>query len=207
MYCTENKSEERLLWSRFLKGDDQVLSLIYLQHSNSLFDYGCRFTLDKNLVKDCIQEVFLTLIRTRSHLSETDNIRLYLLKSLKRKIIRELKNAGHHPKLLNDQDILFDLRWSENLDDQLRELDEKNINTIAEAMQSLTDRQKEAIYLRFNRGLKYEEISSILNLDYQSSRALIHRAIEKLRKIIRVPEKKRSQIFFAILCHGTKRVF
>jgi len=206
MSFVENKSDERILWSRFLKGDNQVLSLIYLQYSNALFDYGCRFTVDKDLVKDCIQEVFCTLIRTRKNLSETDNVRLYLLKSLKRRIIRDLKSAGSNPRLLNDQDYSFDLLWSESLDDQLNELDEEKRQLLASAMQSLTDRQKEAIYLRFNRGLEYEEISFLLSLNYQSSRALIHRAIEKLREVIHVQEKKINQILFSILCGSPKAV-
>lgn len=206
MYSVENKTDERLIWSRFLKGDNQVLSLVYLQYSNVLFDYGCRFTIDKEMVKDCIQEIFCTLIRTRGHLTETDNIRLYLLKSLKRMMIRELKKTGHQTKLFNDQDYSFDLRWAESLDDQLHELDEENRLLIAEAMQSLTERQKEAIYLRFNRGLEYEEISFILNLNYQSSRALVHRAIEKLRKVIHVQDKKVNHILFAILCSERKSV-
>jgi len=201
-----DKSDERILWSRFLKGDNQVLSLIYLQYSNALFDYGCRFTVDKDLVKDCIQEVFCTLIRTRKNLSETDNVRLYLLKSLKRRIIRDLKSASSTPRLLNDQDYSFDLLWSESLDDQLNELDEEKRQLLASAMQSLTDRQKEAIYLRFNRGLEYEEISFLLSLNYQSSRALIHRAIEKLREVIHVQEKKINQILFSILCYEKKSV-
>ena len=206
MPLIENKSDESILWSRFLKGDNQVLSLIYLQYSNALFDYGCRFTVDKDLVKDCIQEVFCTLIKTHKNLSETDNVRLYLLKSLKRRIIRDLKNAGNKPRSLDDQDYSFDLRFSENFDDQLNELDEEKRHLIAEAMQSLTDRQKEAIYLRFNRGLEYEEISFLLNLNYQSSRALIHRAIEKLREVIHVQGKKINQILFSILCYDTKTV-
>lgn len=206
MHTVENKSDERILWSRFLKGDNQVLSLIYMQYSNALFDYGCRFTVDKDLVKDCIQEVFCTLIKTHKNLSETDNVRLYLLKSLKRRIIRDLKNAGNKPRSLDDQDYSFDLRFSENFDDQLNELDEEKRHLIAEAMQSLTDRQKEAIYLRFNRGLEYEEISFLLNLNYQSSRALIHRAIEKLREVIHIQEKKINQVLFSILCCDTKAV-
>lgn len=206
MSIVENKSDERILWSRFLKGDNQVLSLIYLQYSNALFDYGCRFTVDKDLVKDCIQEVFCTLIRTRKNLSETDNVRLYLLKSLKRRIIRDLKSASNKPLLLNDNDYPFDLLWSESLDDQLNELDEEKRQLIASAIQSLTDRQREAIYLRFNRGLEYEEISFLLNLNYQSSRALIHRAIEKLREVIHVQEKKINQILFSILCCEKKYV-
>ena len=207
MSFAENKSDERMLWTRFLKGDNQVLSLIYLQYSNALFDYGCRFTVDKDLVKDCIQEVFCTLIRTRKNLSETDNVHLYLLKSLKRRIIRDMKNASSKPRLLNDQDYSFDLHWSESLDDQLNELDEEKRQLLASAMQSLTDRQKEAIYLRFNRGLEYEEISFLLSLNYQSSRALIHRAIEKLRDVIHVQEKKINQILFSILCSDTKYAF
>jgi len=206
MSLIENKSDERILWSRFLKGDNQVLSLIYLQYSNALFDYGCRFTVDKDLVKDCIQEVFCTLIRTRKNLSETDNVRLYLLTSLKRRIIRDLKSSSSKPRLLNDQDYSFDLLWFESLDDQLNELDEEKRQLIANAMQSLTDRQKEAIYLRFNRGLEYEEISFLLSLNYQSSRALIHRAIEKLREVIQVQDKKVSQFLFSIICHESKPV-
>jgi RNA polymerase sigma factor (sigma-70 family) len=206
MHTIENKSDEHVLWSRFLKGDNQVLSLIYLHYANALFDYGCRFTVDQDLVKDCIQEVFCTLIRTRKNLSETDNVRLYLLKSLKRRIIRDIKNAGNKPRSLDDQDYSFDLRFAENRDDQLNELNEEKRQLIAEAMQLLTDRQKEAIYLRFNRGLEYEEISFLLNLNYQSSRALIHRAIEKLREIIHVEAKKINQILFSILCSDSKPV-
>jgi RNA polymerase sigma factor (sigma-70 family) len=199
MSTTENKSDERILWLRFLKGDEQVLSLIYLQYSNLLFDYGCRFTADKNLVKDCIQEVFCTLIRTRKNLSETDNIRLYLLKSLKRRILRDMKDSGNKTILVNDQEYPFDLLLANNIDDQMNELDEEKRRLLSEAMLSLTERQKEAIYLRFNRGLEYEEISFLLNLNYQSSRALIHRAIEKLREIIHTHGKKMSQILFNLL--------
>ena len=200
MYTLENKDDERLLWSRFLKGDNQVLSLIYLQHSNALFDYGCRFTADKDMVKDCIQEVFCTLIKSHKHLGETDNVRLYLLKSIKRRIIRELKKNSNQPGLINDDDSQFNLRWAENLDDQMNELKEDKRQQVFEAMESLTERQKEAIYLRFNRGLEYEEISFLLNLNYQSSRALIHRAIEKLREVVHLPTKKINSILLSILC-------
>lgn len=207
MYTVENKDDERLLWTRFLKGDTQVLSLIYLQHSNALFDYGCRFTADKDLVKDCIQEVFCTLIKSHKHLGETDNVRLYLLKSLKRRIIRELKKKSNQPGSLNDEHFQFDLRWSENLDDQMNELNEDKRQLVFKALEELTERQKEAIYLRFNRGLEYEEISFLLNLNYQSSRALIHRAIEKLRGIVHIPEKKINQFLLSILCSERENAF
>lgn len=206
MSSVENKYEERMLWSKFLEGDTQALSLIFMRYSNFLFDYGCRFTADQDLVKDCIQEVFCALIRTHKNLSDTDNVKLYLLKSVKRRIIRELKNASNKPLSLDDYDYSFNFVWSENLESQITELAEEKMLLIADAMNSLTERQKEAIYLRFNRGLEYEEISSLLSLNYQSSRALIHRAIEKLREIVHVQEKKITQIFFSILFGNSKAV-
>ena len=206
MRAVENKYEERMLWTKFLEGDTQVLSLIFMRYSNLLFDYGCRFTDDQDLVKDCIQEVFCTLIRTHKNLSDTDNVKLYLLKSVKRRIIRELKNASNKPLSLDDHDYSFNFVWSENLENQLTEVAEEKMLLIADAMNSLTERQKEAIYLRFNRGLEYEEISSLLGLNYQSSRALIHRAIDKLREIVHVQERKITQIFFSILFGNSKAV-
>lgn len=206
MHSVENKYEERMLWTKFLEGDTQVLSLIFMRYSNLLFDYGCRFTDDQDLVKDCIQEVFCTLIRAHKNLSDTDNVKLYLLKSVKRRIIRELKNASNKPLSLDDHDYSFNFVWSENLENQLAEVAEEKMLRVADAMNSLTERQKEAIYLRFNRGLEYEEISSLLGLNYQSSRALIHRAIEKLREIVHVQERKITQIFFSILFGNSKAV-
>jgi RNA polymerase sigma-70 factor (ECF subfamily) len=122
-----------------------------------------------------------------------------LLKSLKRRILRDLKDSGNKTILVNDQEYPFDLLLANNIDDQMNELDDEKRRLLSEAMLSLTERQKEAIYLRFNRGLEYEEISFLLNLNYQSSRALIHRAIEKLREIIHMHEKKMSQILFNLL--------
>lgn len=198
MYEVKDKESERILWKSFLKGDNQVLSLIYLQHSGAMYDYGCRFTSSKEMVKDCIQEVFCTLIRTRGHLSETDNIRLYLLKSLKRRILREIELSGRFPKQTMGNDYQFTLNLVDNVEDQMQEIDEQKRGLLVEAMQELTERQKEAIYLRFNRGLEYEEISYVLNLNYQSSRALIHRAIEKLRKVIQVPAKRMNHILLSL---------
>lgn len=202
----DNNSDERLLWSKFLHGDDQVLSLIYLNYSNSLFDYGCRFTNDHDLVKDCIQEVFCNLLRTRKNLSETDNVKFYLLKSLKRKIIREIQKSGKKLVSINDQDYSFELLLRNNVDEPLNEMNEEKQLALTEALELLTDRQKEAIYLRFNRGLEYDEISEILNLNYQSARALIHRAIEKLREVIHLHEKKISQVLLIFFAPKTKPV-
>jgi RNA polymerase sigma-70 factor (ECF subfamily) len=198
MFSQVSPSDERILWKRFLDGDDHVLSIIYMQHVNTLYDYGCKICPDKNLVKDCIQEVFCVLIRNRKNLSETDNIRLYLLKALKRKLIREMTIQNASSKISVENNFSFLIEYPERtlFDDMgfSEALQEK----LHEALLQLTDRQKEAIYLRFNKGLGYQEISELLNLNYQSSRALVHRAIEKLRELLSEVKENIFQLLFML---------
>jgi RNA polymerase sigma factor (sigma-70 family) len=46
----------------------------------------------------------------------------------------------------------------------------------------LPSRQKEALYLRYHQGLSVEQVSEVLNMNYQSTKNLLHRAILQLRK-------------------------
>ena len=81
-------NSDTFLWNDFIKGNDNAFRLIYNNHVQSLFKYGCKFTRDEALVKDCIHDVFIDLSKYRSGLGPTNNIKLYLFKSLKRKRIR-----------------------------------------------------------------------------------------------------------------------
>ena len=51
-------------------------------------------------------------------------------------------------------------------------------------MESLSDRQREAIYLKYTNDFSYEEIAEILNIDVASSRTLIYRSIKKIRELL-----------------------
>ncbi len=181
---SHQKENDQTLWSKFLHGNEQVLSLIYLRHANALFDYGCKMTSDRDLVKDVIQDIFCTLLKNRQNLSETDSIQLYLFKAMKRKLVREIQKAYRLQSVDSEASIGFDLAFLHGFDHTEFELSDRQKKELEEAVDSLTERQKEAIYLRFTRGLDYKEISMIMNLNYQSSRALIHRAITKLRDIL-----------------------
>jgi len=182
---------EVLLWKDFLKGNQNALSKIYISNSKALYDYGCKFTGDKNLVKDCIQDLFITFIQTRTRLSETTHVKGYLLKSLKRKIIRESVKKHKFEEIVESGDYRFEIEF-EKLSYIEYENDNYSLKALAirSAIESLTSRQKEALYLRFNMGLRHKEIADILHLTNQSSRALISRSVNKLRDVIHA-EKKR----------------
>jgi len=174
-------NSDTLLWNDFIKGNEDAFRLIYNSHVQALFKYGCNFTHDEALVKDCIHDVFIDLSKYRPGLSMTNNIRLYLYKSLKRKIIRSLTNGAIFGTLDTEK---LPFHYSISVEDELidNEFEQQRYQQLDKAMLTLSPRQKEAIYLKFVSDLSYEEISKVMKLNYQSARNLVFRGLEKLRE-------------------------
>lgn len=194
-----NQNLDSMLWKDFLEGSESALSKIYLNNVNDLFAFGCKFTVDKALVKDCIQELFVTLIQTRTRLSETNNVKGYLFTAIKRMIIREMVRSSKLENILESGDYRFEIGF-ENIDPVEFENDNysKKILAVRSAIESLTSRQKEALYLKFYFGLSHKEIAEILHLEEQSSRSLISRAIQKVRSVLKSDKKRISKILFVV---------
>ena len=183
------------IWNDFLNGDKKAFNTIYIDNIQTLYRYGLNFSQDESLIKDCIHDVFVDLNKYRSNLKSTNNIQLYLFKALKNAIIRTLNK---NKKQYNIEKVDVPFYYEESFEEVLIENDSElyRINSIREAFSALSARQKEALYLKFNSGLDYDEISSILNINYQSARNLVHRSIEKLRESYR---KSGVLILFSLL--------
>jgi RNA polymerase sigma-70 factor (ECF subfamily) len=52
------------------------------------------------------------------------------------------------------------------------------------ALERLSSRQKEIIYLKYYQNLSYEEVSEIMNINYQVARNLLYQAIKSLKTIL-----------------------
>jgi RNA polymerase sigma factor (sigma-70 family) len=171
---------DKLLWADFISGNEAAFKEIYSVHSQPLFKYGCHFTNDENLVLDCIQDLFVDLHRYRAKLGKADNIRIYLFISLKRKIFRRLDQEKKLKTLsLDGLPFQYSLISDDPGDEEIMKA---RIEQLEKAMKELSSRQREAIYLRFVKGMSYEELGEVMQMNYQSARNLIFRGIEKLRK-------------------------
>ena len=192
-----NQKEEVKLWMQFLKGNQGALSKIYLANINNLYAFGCKFSVDRSLIKDCIQELFITLLQNHTNLNPTDNVKAYLFTSLKRKIVRETVRSSRFEQVMERGDYRFEVGF-EKLDTQAFENDIYSKKTLAvrSAVEALTSRQKEALYLRFYFGLSHKEIAEVLHVEEQSSRSLISRAVKKIRNVIRSDKKRISNFLY-----------
>ena len=174
------KMEDIALWNLMLKGDMMSLEVLYRRHYELLLNYGLKYCTDEAMVKDAIQDLFVKLCNS-SRLSSTDYVRSYLLKSLRNILFDKLSSL----KVVED---LNELSFELTVDDTylaalFKDNDEELLlsKKIMEAYKSLSDNQREAIYLRYIKGLSYKEVAVILDINPQSSMNLVSRALTKLR--------------------------
>jgi len=169
-------------WLCMVGGDQNAFLTIYQNHYQSLFSYGLSITGDKELTKDCIQELFLEIWKTRITLNnEVGNIRSYLFTWLRRKIGHALSRLAKAKALVVTQDatlnqssyvdLLIAFQQSEEKKDQLRD-----------ALKKLTKKQLEIIRLKFFDNLSYAEIAAKTSLAPRTVYNLIYEGIRHLRE-------------------------
>lgn len=97
MKSTLSDDSDSELWQKFREGSEDAYASIYEKFSPVLFSYGYRLSQDEDLVKDCIQDLFVNLWLSRRKLGATDSIKFYLFRSLRREIFRQGNNQKSYP--------------------------------------------------------------------------------------------------------------
>lgn len=195
----QQERDDLALWRQFQQGNIAAFTTLVNQYSEPLYGYGTRFSSDEELVRDAIQDVFLVLWKRKEHLSETSSIKLYLMKALRQRIIRELPKWQRMTPL--DDASVDTLSFSIDIEETAaipKEIRDK----LRTYIDSLSPRQKELLYLRFYQGLKQEKVAELMGLNRQSAYNLQRRALIALRKLIDYESIVAyiSQLVFASCC-------
>lgn len=173
------------LWDLLKEGDNAGLEGIYRYFSKSLFRYGLSMVADHDFVQDCIQEVFIDLWKYHRNLQKAENVKLYLFRSLSRKISRESKKENKWKKeqrmALIESCYFSDSKESELIHLQKEELLQRKL---AKAVKELPLRQKEVIQYLFFESFSYEETAGLMGINLRSVYTLAWKAISNLKKSI-----------------------
>jgi len=179
------KSPEEI-WKSFKNGDEAAFIHIYNEYANVLFNYGCQFSPDTELVKDCLQDFFIYLRKNRAGFSDTPHIKMYLLKSFKRRVIEYLKKYNKEAE--KNESFLF-FQFPVELSSEAiyinRHIEDEQIQRLNQALKALDSKEREAIYYFYYEGLSYEQIATVFNFSHVSSaRRLVYRGLGQLRKLL-----------------------
>lgn len=169
-------------WLLFIQGDEDALSEIFLSSYDDLYNYGMKLSSNNTIVQDAIQDLFLKLWKNRKSLSYINTIKPYLLKSLRHHILDSLELNKPRQSIHESMDPVQIVYSPEDFLIQ-EQGDEELHRKIISALNKLTSRQREAVYLRFFEELEFETIAHIMEMNVQSVRNSIHRAIITMREL------------------------
>ncbi|MEM9671081.1 MAG: RNA polymerase sigma factor [Cyclobacteriaceae bacterium] len=186
------------VWERLRIGDKEALKVLYENYAQLLFNYGRHISNDPELVRDCIQDLFITLWNSHLQLKPTTSVRFYLYRSLRRKIIAETKKISQQLASTVPSSELVELQTlSGFLSDDLQS-HEKRKAYLIETIQALPKRQQEALMLVFFENLTRSEVAEVMEVNVDTVYTLISKALKALRKSL-VREKLIPQLIISFL--------
>lgn len=157
-------------------------SALYDKHIDGLFAFGSRLMTDREALKDCIHDVFVKLFTRKKDLSIINNVESYLYIMLRNRINDEFRrNTKLCDSEITEASMQRMAEHDEYASEQM-EHEQKLSDTVEECFDKLSPRQREIINLYYNEHRKYEDISRIMGINYQSVRNLMHRSICRLRE-------------------------
>jgi len=175
------------LWEAFQQDDPGAFTRIYDDFFPLLFNYGCQFTQNREIVKDLIQDLFIDLNEKKGSLGKVRNIKFYLFKSLKRRLMVMLKkqHLPYYPNFLQKvPPFAISVSHEQHIIEAEEDRGKRKALEIAYAQ--LSERQREVLLYYFYEGLNYEEISELMGFSKsEHARKLVYRSIVKLRDFIK----------------------
>lgn len=174
------RKEDPILLFSFLKGDNNAFSSIYNKYVDELFAYGIGLGFERETLKDAIQDTFFKFYTNKKLLEGVTHLKYYLFRMLKNRLF-DIYKSSNKENIVDVTNLPFLIEPSV-LDELVANEDKAAIETeIKNLLEILTDRQKEAVYLRFIQELEYEEVANLLDMTAPAVRKLISRAIKRMR--------------------------
>lgn len=174
------------IWNQFAAGDTSCFCKLFKSYYKGLYGYGLKLCGNPDWVEDSIQELFESVWKRRDELTHITSPNVYLYVSLRRRIVKR-KNKQNKMKGLThaDHDDFFIHFGVEDLiiREESKKLQEEELKN---ALNHLSNKQKEVIFLHFYNGMSYYEISDILGINRQSVANHMYRGMQTLRAMLRI---------------------
>jgi len=182
MIIHDHTNSEDVLLQQLQNGDEKALGALMKLFYAPMYNYAFKFSQDEQLVKDCIQEVFISLWQRRDSATAISSPKYYLLRAVKNKVVKAI---GKNAQTINSGSLdEYDFKVEFSTEYMLieKQISAENAVRLQEILSQLPARQKEIVYLKFYHQLDHEQIAALMNINRQSVYNLLHESLQKLRK-------------------------
>jgi len=195
---TEWKAQDDAALMAALKsGELEAFNALVGRHQRSLINFFYHLCWDRQVAEDCAQEVFL---RVYSHLGSYEpqaKFTTFLFRIARNLWIDRVRTAAVHGKPLSLQRASGSGDEGPTLQDRVAARAPSPVEILARreqqdalrrAIDQLPEEQKAVVILSEIQGLKYQDISAILEVPVGTVKSRMHTAMDKLKDLLSVAE-------------------
>jgi RNA polymerase sigma-70 factor (ECF subfamily) len=184
------EKSDREVWTSFKAGDEAAFNFIYRKYVGDLYNYGMQTCQRDDLVRECLQKMFIDLRKNQSRLGDVQRIKGYLFTVFHRALFKKLKKENKQNSSIvsfdSDENFFF-IESSHETKLIEDEFAAEMKAEISKALNQLSTRQRQAIIMLYQEELSYKEIAEIMEFkEVKTARTLVYRAMDKLKEIFEV---------------------
>lgn len=187
-------NDENQLLLRVAEGDQTAFTVLFDKYHHELGTFIFGITRSKELTEEIVLDAFLKIWMTREVLADVKNFKAYLFTisrnaaiTMLRKAIRE--RANH-------------TEWNKGQSTHLQEEPDNkefHLSLIDEAINQLSPQRKKIYQLSREKGLKYEEIATLMGISKFTVRAHIQQAVGSILQFVRSRTNNELLLIWLIL--------
>lgn len=166
--------------------NQQALADLYEEHSPGLFRYAFRLLGDQDKAEECVSETFSRFLHVvRNGRGPSENAKAYLYRTVHNWVIDHYRREPLPP-------LSLDENWISGEQDTVPQSVANGMlrEKVRAALLRLSVEQQQVVQLRFLEDWSHEEVAAQLGKTVDATRALQHRAMEALRKMLLEKEEE-----------------
>lgn len=188
--------EEKELLKAIVGGDRSAFTALYSQLADQLYNYIYTFTRSEDISKELVQDVFIQLWVRRDLLEGVTDLRPYVFRTTKNRLLNYLKSRKSYATLLKKIELeqsVFSVRQEEKLD-------YNHLEKVAhEAISQLPPKRKLIFQLSTQENLRLDEIAAHLNISKSVVKKQLYAAISSVKSYLQTHAKLNSLLFIISL--------
>jgi len=156
------------------EGDSSAFDVLYLRHRDWVVNLAFRFTRDRDLALDVLQETFLYFLKKFPGFRLTAKLTTFFYPAVRNLSLTAVKKAR---RFQSDEEIGEHVEAPEEVAPV-----ENQREQLAAVMSELSEEHREVLLLRFVEGMKMGEIAETMDIPTGTVKSRLHNALTALRK-------------------------
>jgi len=182
------RSDEELIQA-LGKGDEDALRVLVDRHTASVYKFSIRYTGDESLAQDICQEAFLRIYRNARKYLPGMPFKTWLFTIVRNTSIDFARSYTYRKASSLEelsQEIEKKFLIDQDSDPEQRYLSLESAQKVVRAVQSLPEKQRTAVILRYYGGMSVKEVAGIMKSTASSVESLLVRAKNNLIKLLQI---------------------